>query len=116
MTTTDSAVAPRRPPTWAVATVAGFFGLFYAYAVWNAVALLVSQATGTLGINGLGWFVLVFAAVFPMAAFAAALGLGMRRRVWQLALLLLTGLALAAVFWLNIVAYSTTAGAALVGG
>ena len=42
-------------PVWLIATIAGFFGLFYAYAVWNAVAFLISQATGPLGLNGGGW-------------------------------------------------------------
>ena len=45
---TASAPAERRTalPVWLIATIAGFFGLFYAYAVWNAVAFLISQATG----------------------------------------------------------------------
>ena len=111
MTTTDT----RRTPTWLVVTVAGFFGLFYAYAVWNAVAFLVSQATGPLGLNGLGWIVLLLPVLFPIVAFAVAFRVGYRRKVWWFALVLLTGLALVAVFWLDIVAYAAINGAHLLG-
>jgi hypothetical protein len=103
-------------PTWLAATVAGAFGLFYAYAVWNAVAFLVTQASGALGLNGFGWALLLFAAVFPILVFAASLALGLRRSAGAFALLLLAGLGLLAVFWLNIVAYSLANGASLVGG
>jgi hypothetical protein len=103
-------------PTWLIATIAGAFGLFYAYAVWNAVAFLVQQAGGVLGLNALGWFVLLFAAVFPILAFAGAFALGWRRSAWQFALIMLSGLALTAVFWLDVVAYATVAGASLLNG
>ncbi len=102
-------------PTWLLATVSGAFGLFYAYAVWNAVAFLVQQAGGTLGLNPFGWFVLLLAVVFPIIVFAAAFALGWRRTLWQCALIFLAGLALAAAFWLNVIAYATTS-FALYGG
>lgn len=105
--------APRRTATWLVATIAAAAGLFYAYAVWNAVGFLVAQATGPLGLNGLGWVVLLLPVVLPMAVFAAAFALGFRRRAWQLALLLVAGLGVVAVFWLNIVAYAAAYGARL---
>ncbi|WP_439592458.1 bacitracin resistance protein [Microbacterium sp.] len=100
----------RRPalPTWRIATIAGLFGLFYAYAVWTALDFLILQANGYLGLNGLGWFVLLFAVVFPILVFAAAFALGWRRVAWQFALILLTGLALVAVLWLNVLAFATT--------
>lgn len=105
-----SDIARRRSalPTWLVATIAGFFGLFYAYAVWGAVGFLIAQANGTLGLNGLGWFVLTFAVAFPILVFAAAFALGWKRRAWQFALLLLAGLGVAAVLWLNVLAYAAT--------
>ncbi|QAY61890.1 hypothetical protein ET475_14640 [Microbacterium protaetiae] len=102
-------------PTWVVAVIAGGFGLFYAYAVWNAVAFLIAQATGPLGLNGAGWALLLFAAVFPIVVFAAALALGLRRTPLALALVMLCGLGLVAVFWLNVIAYSLVGGAGLVG-
>lgn len=114
---TDATQTARRViPTWLAATIAGAFGLFYAYAVWNAVAFLVQQASGTLGLNPLGWALLLFAAAFPIIVFASALALGLRRTATALALLLLAGLGLVAVFWLNVVAYALANGASLVGG
>lgn len=100
-----------RPPTWRVATVATIFGLFYAYAVWNAIGNLVqsSAAAGELGfsLSMLGWFVWVFAALWPILVWAGAFALGARRASGQFALILLVGLGLVAVFWLNVVSYVT---------
>lgn len=104
-------------PTWLIATIAGAFGLLYAYAVWNALALLISQASGSFGLNALGWGLLVFTTAFPILVFAAAFALGARRSAGAFALLLLAGLALVAVFWLNVVAYMLSAsGGTLLGG
>lgn len=102
-------------PTGLVATIAGAFGLFYAYAVWNAVAFLVSQAQGPLGLNGYGWFVLLLAVFFPIIVFALVFAIGRRRHWWEFALMLLAGLGLVAVFWLNVVAYSAVFGAVMLG-
>ena len=102
-------------PTGLVATIAGAFGLFYAYAVWNAVAFLVSQARGPLGLNGYGWFVLLLAVFFPIIVFALVFAIGRRRHWWEFALMLLAGLGLVAVFWLNVVAYSAVFGAVMLG-
>ena len=103
-------------PTWAVATIAGFFGLFYAFVVWNAVTLLIYQASGALGINGLGWIVLLIAVVFPMVAFGIAFALARRRGVLPFCAIMLTGLAIVAVFWTNILAYAYAYGGSLLGG
>lgn len=116
MSESESIRTARRTPTWIVATVAGAFGLFYAYAVWNAVAFLVTQASGPLGLNGMGWFVLLLPVAFPILVFAVSFRLGYRRASWELSLILLAGLALTAVFWLNIVAYAAVYGAQLLGG
>lgn len=110
---TDATAAPlerRRNPTWVVATIAGAFGLFYAYAVWNAVGNLV-QSVQYAGENGfalsaLGWFIWLFATAVPIIAFAAAFAVGYRRPLHHFLLVMLTGLALTAVFWLNVVAYT----------
>lgn len=109
----DAAATKKRTPTWAVATISAVFGLFYAYALWNAVGLLVLQASGIVPLNGYGWFVLSLPVVFPLIVFGGAFALGYRRGGAALALLLLTGLALVAVFWLDIVAYAAVAGTAL---
>lgn len=105
----------RAMPTWAVVAISVLFGLFYAYALWNAVAFLISQATGPLGLNGYGWFVLLLAVVFPLIAFGVAFALGWRRVWWQFALVLLAGLCVVSVFWLNVIAYAAVYGASLLG-
>lgn len=111
-----SDMAVRRPaPTWLTVTISVAFGLFYAYAVWNAVAFLITQATSAFGLNGVGWAFLIFAAAFPLIVFAAAFAIGWRRPAWQFALVLLAGLGLVAVFWLNVLAYSYSNGTSLVG-
>ncbi len=109
--------SPRRSamPTWLVATIAGAFGLFYAYAVWNALAFLIDQASGALGLNGAGWALLLAGVVFPIAVFAVGFALGWKRKAGPFALVLLAGLGLVAVFWLNIVAYAAVYGATLLG-
>lgn len=101
-------VRTRPLPTVVLVTIAGLFGLFYAYVVWSAVALLVQQVTGPLGLNGLGWFVYILPIVFPLAAFGVAFAIGQRRKAGELSIALLAGLTLSAAFWLAIVGYGTT--------
>jgi len=117
--TTDAAASvpadSRRTPTWVVVAISAVFGLFYAYALWNALAFLITQASGPFGLNTYGWFVLLLAVVFPLLAFAVAFALGWRRRAWQFALVLFTGLCVVAVFWLNVIAYAAVYGASLLG-
>jgi hypothetical protein len=116
MTDMTDAAPPRPMPVWVIATIAGVFGLFYAYAVWNALAFLLIQATGPLGLNGYGWALLLSAVLFPLVVFAIAFWLGYRRRAGEFALALLAGLGLVSVFWLNVVGYATVYGASLLGG
>ena len=113
----SATVRPRRTalPTWVIFTIAAALGLFYAYVVWNAVTLLVYQASGVLGLNGLGWFVLLLAVVFPIAVYAAAFAIGWSRRALDFLLVMVAGLALVAVFWLNILAYAYAYGGSLLG-
>lgn len=115
MTTSTSTSTARRGPSWLPAAVAGLFGLFYAYAVWTAVAFLVAQATGVEGLNGAGWAILLFSVLFPIIVFVAGVVLARRRPVLHLAVILLAGLGLVAVFWLNILTYAITNGNTLVG-
>ena len=102
-------------PTWLVVTISVFFGLFYAYAMWNALAFLVEQASGPLGLNAYGWFVLLARGGVPADRLRHRVRVGWRRRAWQFALVLLAGLCLVAVFWLNVVAYAAVYGASLLG-
>ncbi|KAA9110639.1 bacitracin resistance protein [Microbacterium rhizomatis] len=117
MTETPSAPTRRSAalPVWVIATIAGIFGLLYAYVVWNAATLLAYQASGVLGINGLGWLVLVLAVLFPIIVFAIAFAVGWRRQAIPFAGILLTGLGLVAVFWVNILAYAYAYGGSLLG-
>jgi hypothetical protein len=117
----DSTTVPAKgkTPTWLVATISGLVGLFYAYAVWNAIGNLV-QTIGFYGeaglsLNALGWAVWLLAALFPVLAWAAAFALAYRRAAHELLLVMVTGLALVAVFWLNVVAYTTLNTTSLVG-
>jgi hypothetical protein len=103
--------AARTAPAWAVAAIAGAFALLFAYAVWSAVSYLVGwiQAAEVAGLSltPMGWTVWILAIVLPILLFGLALGLGRRRGLTVLALLLLAGLALVAVFWLDVIAYTT---------
>ncbi|WP_405375722.1 MULTISPECIES: hypothetical protein [unclassified Microbacterium] len=113
--TAETMPSPRRSPSWVIPAVAGVFGFFYAYAAWNAIGFLISQASGTAGLNGAGWALLLFAVVFPIVVFVAGVVAARRRPVWKLALVLLTGLGLVAVFWLNVLAYAFSNGDTLLG-
>lgn len=93
-------------PRWLTALIMGLAGLFYAYAVWNAVAHLISMVQG--GVSGAGWVTLLFGVVFPAIVFAFAVAIGRRRSVGELALVLLAGLGIVAVFWMCLLAFSLT--------
>ncbi|WP_404433459.1 bacitracin resistance protein [Microbacterium lacus] len=112
---TTRAASARKTPTWLIATITAVTGLFYAYALWNALGNLVQAAQLPTGLNGLGWFVWIFAVLFPVVVWAGAFALGYRRPPHELFLIMLTGLALVAVFWLNVVAYTTLNTASLIG-
>lgn len=93
-------------PRWLSALVLGLAGLFYAYAIWNAVAHLITMAQ--VGLSGIGWVTLLFGVVFPAIVFVFAYLIGRRRSAGELALVLLAGLGIVAVFWLSLLAYSLT--------
>jgi hypothetical protein len=108
-----------KTPTWLVAAISGVTGLFYAYAVWNAIGNLVATlgvfGDAGLTLNALGWFIWIFAAVFPLLVWGGAFAIGYRRAPHELLLVMLTGLAVVAVFWLNVVAYTTLNSASFLG-
>lgn len=111
MTEEKTVRAARTTPTWIVATISGVFGLLFAYAVWTAISYLVQwiQAAGAAGLSlsAMGWIVWIAAVAMPIAVFALAFSLGRRRGPLTLTLFLLAGLALVAVFWLDVLAYVT---------
>ncbi|WP_127819550.1 bacitracin resistance protein [Microbacterium sp. CPCC 204701] len=113
-TTTDAAASVprhRRSPLWLVVAISGLVGLFYAYAVWNAIGNLIETigfyGEAGMSLTALGWLVWIFAAAFPLLVWGAAFALAHRRAAHELFLVMITGLALVAVFWLNVVAYTT---------
>ena len=55
-----------------------------------------------------GVLAVILAIALPVLLFAVALALGRRRGLLSLTLFLLTGLAIVAVFWLDVVAYTNT--------
>ena len=118
-TTETSPARSRRTPTWLVATIGAAFGLFFAYAVWNALGNLVEAnrvaGEAEVSLSALGWMLWIFAAAFPIVVWGIAFSVGYRRRVHEYLLVMLTGLALVAVFWLNVVAYSLLNTASLIG-
>ena len=89
--------------------------LFEADRASTTHTLLVAQASGPLGLNALGWAVLGFAIVFPILAFGVAFAVGYRRSLGSFALVMLVGLAVVAVLWVNVLAYAYTYGAQLLG-
>lgn len=112
----DAVISTRRTvPTWYAATLGILFGLVYAYVVWQAIASLVIGASGALGLNVMGWLVWVMAAVVPVIAFGAAFVIGRRRGMLGYALVLFAGLGVVAVFWLNILSYTTMNAGSLLG-
>lgn len=106
-------------PLWLVVFIAATAGLFFAYAVWSAVGNLVQTVAfyGQAGfsLTAWGWFVWLFAAVFPVLVWSIAFALGFRRRAHELAVIMLVGLALTAVFWLNVLSYVSLNTSALIG-
>lgn len=91
-------------PRWLSALVLGMAGLFYAYAIWNAVAHLITMAQN--GLTAVGWVTLLFGVVFPAIVFVFAYAIGRRRNSGELGLVLLAGLGVVAVFWLSLIGYS----------
>lgn len=106
MASSAGAPATANSPRWLVGLVIGLAGLFYAYAVWNAVAHLITMAQ--TGLTGGGWATLLFGVVFPAIVFAFAYAIGRRRTVGELALVFLAGLGVVAVFWMSLIALSLT--------
>ena len=61
-------------------------------------------------LNGGGWALLLTAAAFPIIVFALAFATGWKRRAGAFALIMLSGLGIVAVFWMNVLAYAAVYG------
>lgn len=94
---------PRRP-RWIFYTLLGVFGLLYAYAIWNAIAYMIPLVG--LAVGATTWVALILAIILPAVIYVVAIALTRRRRLGTVALVLLTGLCLVAVFWLDVVGYT----------
>ncbi|MDQ4212513.1 hypothetical protein [Microbacterium capsulatum] len=102
--TTGTPVVDPRRPRWLFYSLLGVAGLLYAYAIWNAIAYLIPLAG--LAISATTWVALILAIVLPAAVYAIAVAITRRRSIAVLAIVLLAGLGLVAVFWLDVVGYS----------
>ena len=106
--TDNSASTPtrRRPPRWLLIAITVFFGLFYAYDVWEAIGNLVglnlqAQSLDTQ-LSGFGWTVLIFGVILPVLVYALAYWLGRNRAFGVQALTLTVGLCAVAAISLDI--------------
>ncbi|MGO1768912.1 MAG: hypothetical protein ACTHZX_03070 [Microbacterium sp.] len=99
-----------RTPRWILVTIIGFFGLLYAFAVWNGVGQLIAQAQYLAALESslslTGWIVWLLTIALPIVIFAIVVSLGRRAGAGRLALLLVAGLSIVAVFWLDVLAYA----------
>ncbi|MFC6355155.1 hypothetical protein [Luethyella okanaganae] len=102
----DATSGTRRTPLWLATTIAVFFGLSYAYDVWEAVGNLVGLSSLASGLGTtlsvFGWIVLVFALVLPIILFGLAFWLGRSRGVLAQAALYLVGLGVSATLYLDV--------------
>ncbi|MTE22927.1 hypothetical protein [Microbacterium sp. ZXX196] len=109
---TEATTRPSGTPGWIVATISGIAGLFFAYAMWAGVSYLVVMAQTASAAGGsltpFAWIAMVMTIALPVVLFIVAVLLGRRAGWWRLALYLVVGLGVVAVFWLNAQAYTTT--------
>ncbi len=107
---------PQRPdetiarPPYGIASIvlAAFFGLFYAYDLWEAVSTFFELPTfyRAFGydVDQLPWWVLVLMLVLPILVYVIALVVGRGRPLLERALILLVGLSLVAGMSLGLIA------------
>ena len=103
----ESTVTPQpdpRRPRWIFYMLLGASGLLYAYAIWNAIAYMIPLVG--LAVGATTWVALILAIILPAVVYAAAIALTRRRGLGTVALVLLAGLGLVAVFWLDVVGYT----------
>jgi hypothetical protein len=112
--------APAPRYGWLSVAIAAFFGLFYAYDLWEAVSTFFElptfyEAFG-FDVAQLPWWVLVLMLVLPVVVFLLALWAGRRRTVGERALLLLVGLSVVAALSLGLIALEAILRPALLSG
>src|SRR5690606_4987513 len=102
-------VEPRtQTPAWLGVTLAVFFGLFFAFDVWEAVGNLVGVSVVASGlgttINAVGWVVLILGILLPLGVFGLSYWIGRRRSPLAQVLLYLAGLGAVAAISLSLLA------------
>ena len=102
----EAARTGRPTPQWVTLTIAIFFGLFFAWDVWEAVTNLVGLNLAAQGLdtqlNGGAWAVLIGGVLLPVVVYALAFRLGRGRTAVARAVLFLVGLCLVAALTLDI--------------
>ena len=101
---TSAPPADPHRPRWIFYTLLGVFGLLYAYAIWNAIAYMIPLVG--LAVGATTWVALILAIILPAVIYVVSIALTRRRRLGAVALVLLAGLSLVAVFWLDVVGYT----------
>jgi hypothetical protein len=95
--TDDARASARGKLGWLSITVAAIFGLFYAFALWFAVAqaLEVPSVFSEAGASAefIPWWLVVVWVVLPVIVFLLAFWIGLRRNVFAKALIYVIGLA-----------------------
>ncbi|GAA3925295.1 hypothetical protein GCM10022383_00670 [Microbacterium soli] len=91
----------------------GILGLAYAFIVWTAVFQLIQFAQ--IGIVGTAWILLLLPVVLPVVVFVAVLAVTRRRTLGVFLLVMLAGLGLSAVFWLDTLSYTLRNATTLLG-
>lgn len=117
---TEETFAEPKRYGWMSVAVAGVFGLFYAYDLWEAVSTLIElpvfyEAFG-FDVAQLPWWVLVLLVLLPIVAFAVALWAGRRRSLGERALIFLLGLAIVAGLSLGLIALESVLRPGLLSG
>ena len=103
MTVTTAVEKPRLATSALV--VAAAFGLFYAYAVWAAIGNAIRSANTHAEFSvSAPWWLLALGIVIPVVLFVVAFLVGRRRKLLDLAVCLLAGLAVTAALGFGVIA------------
>lgn len=123
---TDSVVQNPATPSgaprygWASIAIAAFFGVFFAYDLWEAVSTLLELPTFYrafgFDVDQLPWWVLIVMVALPVVGFGVSLWVGRRRSLVERALVFLVGLAVVAGLTLGLIALETILRPALLSG
>ncbi len=100
--------SPRRRYGWVGLTIAGVFGLFYAYDLWEAVSnfveLPVAYKQYGLDTADIPWWVLIIGLAIPPVVFATAFIVGRKHGALGKVLIFIVGLAVVAGLSLGVIA------------